>query len=382
VRQRRRLLIIQPYIPAYRAALFRRMRSSLESLGIELALATGQPQGDSALRGDDLSASESDFQLGQRTFRIGRRTVIGRSARGALGQFRPDLVIVEQAIKNLETYPLLLRQILRDGPSIAMWGQGRNFSTQQSRWEARVKMFLTRRSDWFFAYTSEGADYVTSRGFDPRRVTVLQNTIDTAQLSASLDAVSLDDIRLFRERLRLMPDRTALFLGGVDQDKGMGFLLNAAQEMADILPGFVLLVGGAGALAEDVIAIERSGGPVRYLGRVDGERKALALRSAQVMLIPEWVGLVAVDSLVAGCPMVTTLHPSHSPEFAYLQPGANSVVAGHTASEYAAATVALLADQPRLQRLRAQAIVDGEGISLDRMLSQFTSGICQWRESI
>lgn len=377
-----RLMIVQPYVPTYRAPLFRKLRSALEVHNIELALATGQPQGDATLRSDDISHSESDFHLRQRTLHLGDRTLIGRSAGSALKQFHPNLVIVEQAIKNLETYPLLLKRAIRHGPSVAMWGQGRSFSTPQSPLASRLKSLLTQRCDWFFAYTSEGAEYVTANGFDPDRITVLRNTLDTGQLAAALSAVSLNDLRAFRERLGLLPDRTAIFLGGVDTDKGVGFLLSAAQEIADLLPGFVLLVGGAGALAEDVMALERRGGPVRYLGRVDDERKALALRSAQVMLIPEWVGLVAVDSLVAGCPIVTTRHSSHSPEYSYLRPAANAVVTAHTTSEYATAVVDLLKDVPTLTTLRAQALADSQGLSLDHMVLRFTEGILAWQGSV
>ena len=35
-----------------------------------------------------------------------------------------DLLILEQAIKNLETYPALVGQHLR-GPGVAVWGHGR-----------------------------------------------------------------------------------------------------------------------------------------------------------------------------------------------------------------------------------------------------------------
>ena len=65
----------------------------------------------------------------------------------ALRAWSPDHVIVEQAIKNLETYPLVLRRTVSGGPRIAMWGQGRSFSTAQSPCEASFKQWLTRRCD-------------------------------------------------------------------------------------------------------------------------------------------------------------------------------------------------------------------------------------------
>jgi glycosyltransferase involved in cell wall biosynthesis len=81
---------------------------------------------------------------------------------------------------------------------------------------------------------------------------------------------------------------------------------------------------------------------VRILGRLDGRAQALALRCADVLAVPEWIGLVAVDSLVAGVPLVSTDHPSHSPERDYLADGVTSVFSAHRVDDYADALAACL----------------------------------------
>ena len=110
-----------------------------------------------------------------------------------------------------------------------MWGHGRSYSTPQGPRAAYLKQYLTRRSQWFFAYTQAGADHVMANGFPATRLSVLNNTIDTDSLRRDLEAVSDDDVDAFSSRHRLTPGRTALFLGGVDKAKGVDFLLGSAR---------------------------------------------------------------------------------------------------------------------------------------------------------
>jgi glycosyltransferase involved in cell wall biosynthesis len=373
-----RLLIVQPYVPSYRVPLFEGMRAALSDVGIEMAVAAGSPQGEAGLRMDNTMAADTDFMLSERRLAFGSRSVNVRRLGSALDDFRPNLVIVEQAIKNLETYPVLARHLAHRGPRLAMWGQGRSYSTKQSAIEAGIKQWVTRRSDWFFAYTEGGAEYIAAHGFDASRITVLNNTIDTAQLSAELAEVTDGDLDAFRSQLGLTSGRVGLFLGGVDQHKGIDFLLEAAGLIEQALPGFVLLVGGSGAQADRVQRLQERGGPVRYLGRIDGHQKAVALKAADVLLIPEWVGLVAVDSLVAGRPIVTTEHPSHSPEFEYLRRDVNCVMTMHDVVMYATAVVVLLEATDRLGGLQTQARLASAGYHMVQMVERFVRGITSW----
>jgi glycosyltransferase involved in cell wall biosynthesis len=376
-----RLLIVQPYIPSYRVPLFRGMRSALHGTGVEMAVAAGHPQGAALLREDSSLAAEVDFPLDVRQLRIGSRTLNVRSVSGVMQSFRPDLVMVEQAIKNLEVYPMLLRHMARRDSPVAMWGHGRSYSTRQTLLEASLKQWVTRRADWFFAYTDAGAQFVVDRGFSPARVTVLRNTIDSTSLIAELNSLNTRARKDFASEQRLTAGRTALFLGGVDEHKGIDFLLEAAVLVEKEVPGFVLLVGGTGALAARVQALQGRGGPVRFLGRVDGLRKALALASSEVMLIPEWVGLVAVDALASGCPIVTTDHSSHSPEFEYLSFGRNAVITEHDPGAYATQVIRILAADNERHALQANARVDSRSYTMEGMVDRFVEGICRWREA-
>lgn len=168
-----------------------------------------------------------------------------------------------------------------------MNGQRRAFCRPQGKMGSLLKQWVTRRSDWFFAYTQEGADYVARHGVPPNRVTVLNNTIDTEQLRRELETVSEAEIDDVRQRHSLIPGQPALFLGGVVATKGIGFLLDASDEVAKQIPGFQLVIAGSGSSCNLVRRRQQEGAPIAYVGRLEGFDKAVALRSASVMMIPE-----------------------------------------------------------------------------------------------
>jgi glycosyltransferase involved in cell wall biosynthesis len=310
---------------------------------------------------------------------LGGREIPRRRIGSIMRQIRPDLVVVEQALHNPETYLLLCRHAVgRCG--VAMWGHGRSYSTTQSAPEAALKQWLTRRGDWFFAHTQEGADHVVAHGFPRPRVSVLNNTIDTERLRVDLDAVDPGQLDAFRQEHALIPGRTALFLGGVDERKGIAFLLESARIAGELMPGFVLLIAGDGDSMPAARVAQADGFPVRLLGRTDGHVKALALRAADVLAIPEQVGLVAVDALVSGRPIITTDEPSHGPEFEYLVPGQTSVVAAHTAADYAHALASTLIATDRLADMQAAARRASHRYTLDAMVDSFVQGVLAWRD--
>jgi glycosyltransferase involved in cell wall biosynthesis len=373
---RRRLLLIHPYVPAYRVPVYSRLVAALAETGIDAVIAQSPPPPALAARSDAATADWAE-PIPTTWIRVRGRDVAIRRTGDLLRRHRPDLIIVEQAVKNIETYALLARQHL-DGPPVALWGHGRSFSSPQGPALAGLKQFLTRRASWFFAYTQAGADHVVDHGFPSTRITVLNNTIDTEDLAFHLDSLTQSDVDAFRAAHGLTPGRTALFIGGVDDAKGINFLMEAARATAERLPGFVLLVGGSGDAVGAVQSAAASGSPVRYLGRVDGRSKAVALRAADLLAIPQAIGLVAVDSLVAGRPIVSTTHPWHGPESGYLEDGRTALFTEHDPSEYARALVALLNDAVRLSALGQACRGHSMHYSVDGMSTAFLDGIIAW----
>ena len=106
----------------------------------------------------------------------------------------------------------------------------------------------------------------------------------------------------------------------------------------------------------------------------------LAVSMTSAVLIPGRVGLVAVDALALGLPIITTDYPFHAPEADYLTPGIDSVKTPMSVAEYAAGIIAVLRDPPRLESLASAAKLRGADFSVEESAARFAAGIMRGLE--
>ncbi len=105
---------------------------------------------------------------------------------------------------------------------------------------------------------------------------------------------------------------TALFLGRLTRQKGVGFLLRAARLVLDTHPTARFLVAGDGeerARLIEAVAELGLAGRVFFLGSISDEAKLEAYRNADVFVLPsvsEPFGLTPLESLMEGTPVVLT----------------------------------------------------------------------------
>lgn len=132
------------------------------------------------------------------------------------------------------------------------------------------------------------------------------------------DAVEIPngvDVPSFANAPRLQgyprPGRTVLFLGRFDEPrKGMPVLLGALPRLVRRFGDIEILIVGRGdeaALREEAGELA---GHLRFLGQVDDDAKAAAMRSADVYCAPnlggESFGIVLVEAMAAGTPVVAS----------------------------------------------------------------------------
>lgn len=370
-----RVAIVQEYVPRYRAPFFNHLRASASSKGIELVVAAGTPGEVQATR-DDSAAVPGLRAITQRERRVfGKRVTvrdIGPATQDA------NFLILEQARRNIDAYLILGGR--RPAMPTALWGHGRDYTHAPGAVSRAAYHWITRRADWFFSYTEGGKDAVVDLGYPANRVTVVQNSFDTSELTRDIGSLRSRDIAAFAYKHDLR-GKTALFIGGIDESKRVPFLLEAARQASERDPEFRLLVAGAGtdsALVENAL---RDSAWLRYLGPVAGSEKALALASSQVLAMPGRVGLVAVDSFAAGIPIITTDWPWHAPEFEYLQDGMNAVVSPNTVEHFAGALHAVMGDMPRRTKLSLGAAQERDRYTVDEMANRYLEGLLLWQES-
>ena len=145
---------------------------------------------------------------------------------------------------------------------------------------------------------------------DPSRVEVIPPGVD-------LDRFRPGDKLWTGRQLGLSGDSfVAVVVRRLDRDArrmGLDTLLEAWSQVVDAVPGATLLVIGDGSARGDLQDLARGlniSGSVRFLGRVDDVDLVSAYQSADVSVVPsialEGFGLVALESLACGTPVVVT----------------------------------------------------------------------------
>ena len=354
-----RVLILQELLAQYRVQFYENLRDNLDSKGIQLSLAHGSATGKRAQLKDEASIPWAE-RVDNRSFQLAGRQ-LNLQLPGSLAS-DADLLIVEHANKHIYNYYRIARRRLGDKRRFAFWGHGANLqaSSHESP-EARLKKWTASKCDWYFAYTRGSAERVIAAGMPERKVTVVQNSIDTPFYS---------DVAPPR-----VPGR-CVYIGGLHEHKRIPFLLEAGRLAAHENPVFSLHVIGDGPLSPVVRAEASRSGWLRYYGPLFGKEKAGVLKSGSLLLMPGLVGLAVIDAFAAETPLITVDAPFHSPESEYLS-SANGVLmpSDSDPSEYASSVLHLLANQQEIERLRKGCRQSAREYSIERMVTNFAGGI-------
>ena len=373
--RRKLVVIIQKSIPTYRVPFFSLLRQKLTERGIELMLVCGDPVGEDKFKSDPGKVDWAHYRP-HRRLRVGSRELIWQPvldlAEGA------DLVIVEQASKLMVNYVLLALQFRPTSPAVALWGHGANLQRHTaSRIGEAVKVLVSRRARWWFAYTEGTRQLLVARGIPNSRITVVQNSTDTVGLRRAMASIVDDELRRYRASWKSTPGRTAVFIGGLYAEKRLRFMVEACSIVAEQLPHFRLLIAGDGPDRAVIEELANTHGFVKFLGRVDGREKDALLRIADCIVMPGLVGLAIVDSFAAEAPLITTNMPYHSPEIDYLEDGVNGILVhdAYNPEEFAKAVQDVLSDERLSARLRNGCRIAADRYTNEEMVRRYADGI-------
>ena len=372
--------IVQRILPHYRLAFFERLHDVLDGCGISLRLCYGQEQ-------PGTRPGSVEF-AGRWVHRIRNRYLFETVSRGAavwqpcLGELRKsDLVIAEHASRLLINYPLALLSRF-GGPRLALWGHGTNLqSSHPNPWSERARGAQVRAAHWWFAYTALSARLVEDAGFPRDRITVVNNSIDTAALGDAVNSTPAHSREALRRELDLPAGGVGIFCGRLVAEKRLDLLREACEIAHERRPDFRLIVVGDGPHEEDVRRMARDCAWVRFIGPKYGADLAPYLAVSDFLLMPGLVGLVIVDSFAAGVPLITTDHRKHSPEIEYLRHGENALMTRTSADALAAGIVELMDSGDKLLRLRSGCRESAQEYTLERMVERFSAGIVAALES-
>ena len=361
--------ILHPWMPQYRVKFFNEIINLGKLSNIRYEIYSGSAPQDSANRSDEVIYSEFHEKLD--SFNL---SLFGREL---IYYLRPkvwqdsDLVIYEHALRNLNAFIDLI--ILRKR-NVALWGHGRTYTKKKNTFEIFLQRVLIRKSMHYFAYTLQGAKHVKKVSRDKARVTEVLNSTDTLKLTNQISSIKNQN-RIQKYPKKIETKLICVFIGALDKSKNLSFLLDSAEIISYHIPNFELQIYGDGPLRTEIQTTCNKHNYVTYCGRASTEDLAMLSQNAKLILNPGRVGLISVDSLTMGVPIVTTTYKYHAPEFEYLTHDRNCIVTKENIQNYAEIVINTLQDANKLNSLSLNCIEDSKIYSVEKMALNFHSGV-------
>lgn len=334
---RKRLVIVQPYVPTYRVAFFENLSARLRDNGVECVVTAGVPKGAQAMRGDSVRPDWLE-PLEHKTL-----TIKGRSV--ALGYGRKPWQNADAVILGLEGSSFPVYQALLEarftGLRVGLWGHVRPYVTSGNPMDLWLERLQMKASDHVFAYTPGGRDYALTAGVASSKVTTVMNSLDTSSMEAWKQRLTPELIGKYASKWGIDPARTLCFVGGLDESKRIDFLVEVLDRLWRKDRTVRILVGGEGP-QKDLLRPAFERGQALNLGYLGIDDKALVLAASRALVMPGRIGLVAVDALVMHRPILTTNWPYHAPEFEYLTEGKSKITTADDPRSYVDLVLRLL----------------------------------------
>ncbi|WP_169799922.1 glycosyltransferase [Herbiconiux solani] len=299
-----------------------------------------------------------------RVLRLAGRTLVLGGSQDAWRE--ADGVIVPPQGTSIDTFRAL-RARRRGQLKVGLWGHVRDYVSKGNAVDQALERFQLRRADQVFAYTPGGTKYAVSVGIPAERVTTVMNSVDTDALEGAVASLSDESVIDFVGTNGLIPGHVVAFVGGLDESKRIDFLAEALDFLYRIDPTVKLLLGGQGS-SRSLLSVAVARGQVLELGHVGPDRMALIGRVAAALLMPGRIGLVAVDAMALGLPIITTDWPYHAPEAEYLTPGRNRFDAPDDPEQFALFVAKFLAE-------RRSPTANVSYPTLNQMVSNFSAGV-------
>lgn len=212
------------------------------------------------------------------------------------------------------------------GKRVLMWTHG--YVREEKGLKGYVRELFYRIADGLLLYGHRGRDLLVKRGFDPKSLYVVYNSLDySRQKSIRSD---WDERRLWNLRSSLFsdPHRPVLvFCGRLTQRKGLELIFQAQVALrARGMPVNVLLVGdGPDQKRLESIAVSLNLlDAVKFYGAsYDENSTGPLLMMADLCVSPGEVGLTCIHAMAYGTPVITHDDPgAQGPEWEAIVPGA------------------------------------------------------------
>ena len=280
-----------------------------------------------------------------------------------------DLVVMEQSLHSFQMLCYLFS--VRMKKRIVLWGHGKTTTRKKSSFEHFVLRKLTKRANHFLSYTISGKNYISSAGLSEEKITVLFNSNYTKARISEVERCENKNDELNHKGDFL----DCAFIGALDSSKRLDFLEECLPIIAKAVPQFRMNFYGDGPLREKVENFSNKSLYASYHGFANNDSINDLAGRTKLILNPGRIGLLAVDSLVLGIPIVTTDFHFHAPEFEYVDSIDAVSITNNCVECYAADVIKLLTSPDELNELRLKLIRNRDKYTIEQMVENFLLGL-------
>jgi glycosyltransferase involved in cell wall biosynthesis len=246
-----------------------------------------------------------------RGFQLGRRTRVVPSLLTNLWRGNYDVIV--KCINGRFALPLTyLIARLRRKPFVLWTGIWMSLQTRFHRLAFPLTLWIYRHADAIVVYGDHVKRYLVSLKVAPEKIFVAAHAVDNASYNRP---VCEPEKALLREKLQLGNSKIVLYLGRLEEEKGLDYLVGAFPLLN--VDDTVLLVVGDGSLREKLGAAVQEHGlqdKTRFVGYVSPEDAVIYYAIAEVFVLPsvtmptgkETWGLVVNEAMNQGVPVVAT----------------------------------------------------------------------------
>jgi len=266
-------------------------------------------------------------------------------------------------------------------PFVLWTGIWMSLETRFHRLVFPLTRWIYRHADAIVVYGEHVKRYLVSLNVSPERIFVAAHAVDNSQYNRTISA---GEKAALRERLGLLNHKIVLYLGRLEKEKGVEYLLQAFA----LLKGdnTALVVVGEGSMRERLTALLGElglGEKTRFIGYVAPEEALTYYAIAECFVLPSvtmpngkepW-GLVVNEAMNQGVPVVAT-DAVGAAAGGLVQSGVNGFIIPERDSRALAGVMArLLNDDTLRQRMSQNARRTIIGWDNERMVKGFQRAI-------
>jgi L-malate glycosyltransferase len=367
----KKVLILYKFLPQYRVEFFGKLKDSLLQHGIDLILIYGKLKNQDSIKNDERNLDWAIYRE-SKLIRVGSTSLLWQPCLDMLPKV--DLVIVEQANSLLINYLLIpLSKVMKF--KFAFWGHGANLQDDPNSTKNRFRYFFLNQSDYWFAYTNGVKNFLIEKGVNNRKITVVDNAIDTLSLKQQYDNLPMSEVDNLKTEMGVNSGNVAIYCGGIYKEKRIDFLIEASVIIKEKIEDFHLVFVGAGPEAYKVKEASETYDWIHYVGPKFGAERVPYFKMSELFLMPGLVGLAILDTFATETPMITTDFPYHSPEIEYLENGKNGVVTVNNINDYSKQVIDLFQNKDKIVSLKESCLNSSTLYSTESMVVNFTNGI-------